>query len=265
MCITSFHKRHKRYAEQMKKTDSEQALSEWLQISGLGRATLTKTQWLPLEDGLWGLGDSVQKRHFFTLLTDPQLVKKLTHPQPVHVFVPMQTDVARLEQQFAQFGFVTSTRNFVISHALEPLSVVAPQWACRQVQDAVVMQQINRLGKKSLLDSSDLQSGGIHLFAAFDAGQPVAWVCGCTVGQRMTWNDDLFTLPQYRGRGIAVELMNAMHGFERESGVVQSFSFSTETLFAYHQRYGYKKLAWKLRFSPPQNLMQRAWRKIIDR
>ncbi len=248
-------------------------LQELMLLSGQGRAALSSPAhpraWIE-EQGLWVLRDApkaVKSRNdaFFTTLTNASQIKARLPARDnfsVHVFTGLETDITAIETDFLQTGFEISSRYYAIEHDLHDLQVKKPSWHCEQVTSELVLEQLNRLQGRRLATIDDIQSGRIHVFAAFDGLEAIAWVCGFVLNGQLTWDDDLFTLPKYRGQGVAVELMNAIHGFERSGGFKRSLSFSSETLYPYHQRYGYQKLAWKLRFVPKPNVFKRGVRAL---
>ncbi len=246
----------------------QSTVEDLMLLAGAGRAALMSTvqeREFVFGNGFWLLQDVGVKTRDDAIFSTELNPQKLLLPKTgfsLHVFADLKADIEAIEHHFLRQGFTVSPRNYVIDHDLTALNIQTPKWQCRRVQDTVLLEQLNRLEGRVLASAADLTSGKVHVFAAFDGLRPVSWVCGCPLNTTATWDDDLFTLPKYRGQGIAVELMNAIHGFESEAGFERSYSFSTQTLFPYHQKHGYRKLAWKLRFVPKTSWWQQGLQKL---
>jgi GNAT superfamily N-acetyltransferase len=126
---------------------------------------------------------------------------------------------------------------------------------------------VHGVAGKAMLTAQDLppSARGKRLHAAFEDGVPIAWVRSVQHHDVWSWNDSLFTTPQARGRGVAAALMRHLHRDDALWGVRASVSFSTPENFEYHRKYGYVKLASRLRFVPHKTILERVLRRISAR
>lgn len=87
-----------------------------------------------------------------------------------------------------------------------------------------------------------LSNPHVRAFYAILDGQAAGWGLLVTTAPEAAYISDMFTLPSFRGRGVAEALLAAMHGTAAAEGKKYSLLVPSVMAWNYYQRFGYETL-----------------------
>jgi GNAT superfamily N-acetyltransferase len=222
------------------------------------------------EHGIWRLCDPQNTPYAFVALPHLPLsalrAQVLEHARnkrySLHVFVT-GNDHAAIIEDMTQHGFVFGSEHFLIGHDLH-VPDTPDQVQAQRVETLEQARLVQVAAGQKMVSEQDLppHARGVRLHAVFEHGRAIAWVRSAQDREGWSWNDDLFTVPKARGRGVAASLMRHLHRDDVHWSVRATVSFSTAQNFEYHRKHGYVRLASKLRFVPKRSALERIWQRV---
>jgi GNAT superfamily N-acetyltransferase len=87
-----------------------------------------------------------------------------------------------------------------------------------------------------------LNHSGVRAFYAELDGQAAGWGLLVTTAPNAAYISDMFTLPSFRGRGVAEAMLNRMHEAAASAGKTYSLLVPSVMAWNYYQRFGYETL-----------------------
>ncbi|HWQ04399.1 MAG TPA: GNAT family N-acetyltransferase [Longilinea sp.] len=84
----------------------------------------------------------------------------------------------------------------------------------------------------------------VRAFYADLDGQAAGWSLLVTTAQNAAYISDMFTLPSFRGRGVAEALLSRMHDTATSEGKAYSLLVPSVMAWNYYQRFGYETLVY---------------------
>ena len=176
----------------------------------------------------------------------------------LHHFLNSDSDVQACVQEYDALGFTLTNQHYLIAQDLQPRVRTIGKWSVQRAETILEVNSVEKIAKQKLVSLEDMppSSRGVRLYYAHDGARIMGWVRSAQVSDVHSWNDDLFTVPEYRRKGAAADLMELIHADDSDFGVETTVSFSTPENFVYHERFGYQKIGVKLRFLPKKSFLQ---------
>lgn len=185
----------------------------------------------------------------FSLDQDPDQIKRAVKDLPLipceHYILNIfhaEAETGEIEKHFEAAGFQYAFTNVVRGL---PLPTV---FAGRDINVNVIttLEQIAYVNQTHQffqpVPDTVLAHPKIRAFYAELDGQAAGWGLLVTTAQEASYISDMFTLPSFRGRGVAEALLGAMH--EEAASEGKRFSLLVPSVMAwnYYQRFGYETL-----------------------
>jgi GNAT superfamily N-acetyltransferase len=162
----------------------------------------------------------------------------------LNVYHDAQEFPRTLIQQYASLGYDLLYTSAVLAKQPEP---------ARELE-TVVVQELRTEGQRMLVNLTHqdhqpvpdavLGDPWIHPFFAVLDGQAVGWGLLVTNVDGVGYVSDMFTLPDYRGRGVATALLDRLESKALELGIGWVTLTPSFMAWSFYQRVGYAPVAW---------------------
>jgi GNAT superfamily N-acetyltransferase len=247
-----------------------------IEIAGAGLAALrsvTQPADFVRRGDVWLLRDTAAKPKrddsVLTLDLEPEQVIQTVQSLElrhfgIHHFCMPNADQNLLIRQYAALGFTLTSTYFLMARAFITASDLTSSLTCWRVETLIQAEQISKAAREILLSTRDLppRQLGVRLYGAEAEGQLIAWARIAQVRETAAWVDNLFTLPEYRKRGVMTHLMNFAYNDSSSFGVQETVLLCSSENHGFHLRNGYAVVAHKLRFAPRTNWLERLKRHV---
>ncbi len=207
----------------------------------------------PGELNLLRYGSNVRPKledcEIYSLSQDPQeVIKTITefNLPPAERFVlnifHMEEEARQIEKVFESAGYRFAFTNIVRGLSL-PTSVPDRGIPIKQVSDPSQIAFVNLTHQffqpmpKTVLNHADVRA----FYAELD-GQAAGWSLLVTTAPNVAYISDMFTLPSFRGRGVAEAMLGTMHAVAASAGKSYSLLVPSVMAWNYYQRFGYETL-----------------------
>jgi GNAT superfamily N-acetyltransferase len=177
----------------------------------------------------------------------------------IHHFCTPNADQNVLIRQYAALGFNLTSTYFLMARALITASDLSSSLSLWRAETLDQAQQISSAANEILLSTRDLppRQLGVRLYGAEAEGRLIAWARIAQVNETAAWVDDLFTLPNYRKRGVMTHLMNFAYNDSSNFGVRETVLLCSSENQGFHLKNSYEVVAQKLRFEPRISWLER--------
>jgi GNAT superfamily N-acetyltransferase len=185
----------------------------------------------------------------FSLNTDPDQVQKSTANLPLspdehyvlNVFHP-EPETQEIEKRFEAAGYQYAFTNVVRGLPLPaPLPNRGIPVKLVSKPEHVAFVNLTHQYFQPMPDSV-LSNPGVRAFYADLDGQAAGWGLLVTTAPEAAYISDMFTLPSFRGRGVAEALLGAMHEASTAEGKSYSLLVPSVMAWNYYQRFGYETM-----------------------
>ena len=191
----------------------------------------------------------MQECEVFSLEQDPSVIQQEVARLPLsaseryalNVFHP-ESDTEEVGKRFESAGF-----RYAFTNVVRGLPLPAAQ-SGRGIQVNVIVspEQIRYVNLSHQffqpVPDAVLDNPSIRAFYADLDGQAAGWGLLVTTAHDAAYISDMFTLPSFRGRGVAEALLGAMHQAADAAGKRYCLLVPSVMAWNYYQRYGYETL-----------------------
>lgn len=186
----------------------------------------------------------------YSLSQDPQeVIKTITELNlpPAERFIlnifHMEEEARRIEKDFESAGYRFAFTNVVRGLTL-PTSVPDRSIPIKQVIDPDQIAFVNLTHQFfQPMPETVLKHADVRAFYAELDGQAAGWSLLVTTAPNAAYISDMFTLPSFRGRGVAEAMLGTMHAAAASAGKSYSLLVPSVMAWNYYQRFGYETLA----------------------
>jgi len=165
----------------------------------------------------------------------------------------MDADIEGVKEQYKAMGYRLRTREPLMVRDLSLPIPASPPNVVR-VEDQELATQVNRVARsRQILPTHlGLDNAPLRQYVALEDGEPVAWVRSIEAGEAFRWVSNLYVEPDYRRRGLASALMNAMLADDRRLGATHSVLLASNAGSQLYPTLGYEQIGLLQLFSPPR-------------
>lgn len=185
----------------------------------------------------------------FSLEQDPILVQQQVATLPLSAceqyilnIFHQESETEAVQKQFEAAGFRYAFTNMVRGLALP---ATLPGRGI-QVNSITSLDQIHYVNLSHQffqpVPETVLANPAIRAFYADLDGQAAGWGLLVTTAPGAAYISDMFTLPSFRGRGVAEALLGAMHSAAEEAGKQYCLLVPSVMAWNYYQRFGYETM-----------------------
>ena len=185
----------------------------------------------------------------FSLEQDPTLVKQEVAALPLssceryilNIF-HQEAETEAIEKQFEAAGFRYAFTNVVRGLAL-PAALSDRGISVNVIDSPEQIRYVNLTHQYfQPVPDTVLANPAIRAFYADLDGQAAGWGLLVTTARDAAYISDMFTLPSFRGRGVAEALLGAMHKAAENAGKRYCLLVPSVMAWNYYQRYGYETM-----------------------
>lgn len=167
------------------------------------------------------------------LLPGEQYVLNVFHPEP---------ETQEIEKRFESAGFQYAFTNVVRGLPL-PAPLPNRGIPVKLVSEPDQIAFVNHTHHyMQPMPDTVLDNPGVRAFYTALDGQAAGWGLLVTTAPEAAYISDMFTLPSFRGRGVAEALLGAMHEAAAAAGKTHSLLVPSVMAWNYYQRFGYETL-----------------------
>jgi len=185
----------------------------------------------------------------FSLCKDPQEVqgnipflKLLPAERYVLNIFHSEEETRKIEQSFESAGYRYAFTNVVRGLTL-PTSLPDRGIQIKQVTDSTQIDFVNNTHQFfQPMPETVLKNENVRAFYANLDGQAAGWSLLVTTARNAAYISDMFTLPSFRGRGVAEAMLGTMHDAAASAGKTYSLLVPSVMAWNYYQRFGYETL-----------------------
>jgi len=185
----------------------------------------------------------------FSLCKDPEevqgkilLLQLLSAERYVlNIFHP-EEETSEIEKKFESAGYQYAFTNVVRGLTL-PTSLQDRGIQIKQVIDSTQIDFVNSTHQFfQPMPETVLKHADVRAFYAELDGQAAGWSLLVTTAPNAAYISDMFTLPSFRGRGVAEAMLNTMHEVAASADKAYSLLVPSVMAWNYYQRFGYETL-----------------------
>ncbi|TLN25700.1 GNAT family N-acetyltransferase [bacterium] len=185
----------------------------------------------------------------FSLSQDPEEVRRAIANLPLspceHYVLNIfhaERETQEIEKRFEAAGFRYAFTNVVRGLPL-PAPMAGHDLAVKTITDAAQVAYVNLTHQYfQPMPASVLDHPNVRAFYADVDGQAAGWGLLVTTADQAAYISDMFTLPSFRGRGVAEALLGAMNQAAAAQGKAFSLLVPSVMAWNYYQRFGYETL-----------------------
>jgi GNAT superfamily N-acetyltransferase len=191
----------------------------------------------------------LENSELFSLESDPGEVLKMAAklPLPAGEHFVLNIFHAEEETQVVEKRFETAGFRYAFTNVVRGLKLPAPlpnrEIPVNRIVEPEQIAFVNLSHQYfQPIPEAVLDNPHVRAFYAILDGQAAGWGLLVTTAPEAAYISDMFTLPAFRGRGVAEALLAAMHETAAAEGKKFSLLVPSVMAWNYYQRFGYETL-----------------------